>query len=366
MSGARSGPHIYSPSLPMKGYGFLERTVAILFGTTFLSAGLAAPWVGASATPTVASASASPSASHHPVSLSQYYSPVRGQPGGSSRILGRAPLANGFVATAAADQLVQIDTKSAEAMHRASGGLVASANEVQKLAQAWRLVRQVPDIFPLLFTCTDARPFPHRVRPRPARVHRHQAQRRCGHVAAHAHTRTVRLRRRPRRCPRALLAAYLRASSAALRDLTIGGQSAEYVARLVKSWGVRPIERLSVFGLELLAEAARALIADIPTHRGPTALSKLMISATSPEWRMHAEDADIADVEYETLARSWPLLQRVEFPGSYDRAVAPRCTMAALGAFAGACTHLESVVLSFDATKDVVPSPSRSDSTVSI
>ncbi|KAL1734953.1 hypothetical protein EV714DRAFT_268224 [Schizophyllum commune] len=131
-----SGPHVYSlslpASLPAKVYGFPERTVAILFGTVFPSAGLAAPWVGAS--------------------LSQYYSLVarladclnplfsafeRGQPGGSSRILGRAPLANGFVATAAADQLVQIDTKSAEAMHsgpdaypapsRASVGLASSA-----------------------------------------------------------------------------------------------------------------------------------------------------------------------------------------------------------------------------------------------
>ncbi|KAI4517991.1 hypothetical protein K525DRAFT_209643 [Schizophyllum commune Loenen D] len=178
--------------------------------------------------------------------------------------------------------------------------------------------------------------------------------------------------------------AYPRASFAALRDLTIGGQSAAYVVGLMKSWGVRPIERLSVFGLELPAEAARALIADIPTHCEPTALSKLMISATSPGWRLRAEDvaplakctgltslvlnvsdgADIADVEYETLARSWPLLQRVEFPGSYDRAVAPRCTMAALGAFAGACTHLESIVLSFDANMDAVPSPSLSNTTV--
>ena len=84
--------------------------------------------------------------------------------------------------------------------------------------------------------------------------------------------------------------AYPRASFAALRDLTIGGQSAAYVVGLMKSWGVRPIERLSVFGLELLAEAARALIADIPTHCELTALSKLMISATSPGWRMRAED----------------------------------------------------------------------------
>ncbi|KAL1666001.1 hypothetical protein GGF50DRAFT_22573, partial [Schizophyllum commune] len=89
-----------------------------------------------------------------------------------SGILGRATLANGFVATAAADQLVQIDTTSAEAMHsghgaypapsRASGGLVRSelvairatwsdnhgeavraapSNEAQKLTHAWKLGR---------------------------------------------------------------------------------------------------------------------------------------------------------------------------------------------------------------------------------
>ena len=109
---------------------------------------------------------------------------------------------------------------------------------------------------------------------------------------------------------------------------------------------MRPIERLSVFGLELPAEAARTLMAGIPTHCEPTALSKLMISATSPGWRMRAEDvctsltslmlnmcerADIADVEYESLADRCPPLQRVEFPGSYYWAVFPRCTIAALG-----------------------------------
>ena len=38
--------------------------------------------------------------------------------------------------------------------------------------------------------------------------------------------------------------------------------------------------------------------------------------------------------------------------------------MAALGAFAGACTQLESIVLSFDAHMDVVPSPSLSNAAV--
>ncbi|KAL1699148.1 hypothetical protein EV121DRAFT_284298 [Schizophyllum commune] len=157
-----------------------------------------------------------------------------------------------------------------------------------------------------------------------------------------------------------------------------------YVVGLMKSWGVRQIKRLSVLDLELPADAARALIAGIPTHCEPIALNKRMISATSMGWRMRAEDvaslamcmgltslvlnmsdvADIADVEYETPARSWPLLQRVEFPGSYDRAVAPRCTMAALGTFASTCTQLESIVLSFNANIDVVPSPSLSDSIV--
>ncbi|KAL1703651.1 hypothetical protein EV121DRAFT_292165 [Schizophyllum commune] len=83
--------------------------------------------------------------------------------------------------------------------------------------------------------------------------------------------------------------------------------------------GLHPIGRLSVLGLELPTQAARALIADIPTHREPTALSKLMISVTSPEWRMHAEDVAplakctgltslvlyVFDVEYETFASSW-------------------------------------------------------------
>ena len=61
---------------------------------------------------------------------------MRSRYGGSSGICGRATLAHGFAATAAADQLVQDDTESAEAMHsghgaylapfRASGGLVTS------------------------------------------------------------------------------------------------------------------------------------------------------------------------------------------------------------------------------------------------
>ncbi|KAL1665999.1 hypothetical protein GGF50DRAFT_113634 [Schizophyllum commune] len=38
--------------------------------------------------------------------------------------------------------------------------------------------------------------------------------------------------------------------------------------------------------------------------------------------------------------------------------------MAALGTFAGACTLLESIVLSFDANIDVVLSPSLSDTTI--
>ncbi|KAL1690201.1 hypothetical protein GGG16DRAFT_114250 [Schizophyllum commune] len=149
----------------------------------------------------------------------------------------------------------------------------------------------------------------------------------------------------------------LRASFAPLRDLTIGGQSAAYVVGLMKSWGVRPFERLSVFGLELPADAARALTTDdVAPLAKCTGLTSLVLNVS--------DGANIADVEYEMLARSWPLLQRVEFPGSYDRAVAPWCTMAALGAFAGACTHLESVVLSSDANMDVVPSPSLSNTTV--
>lgn len=178
--------------------------------------------------------------------------------------------------------------------------------------------------------------------------------------------------------------AYPRASFAALRDLTIGGQSAEYVVDLMKSWGVRPIERLSIFGLELAADAARALIADIPTHCEPTALRKLMISATSPGWKLRAEDvapltactqlnalvlnvsdgADLADAEYQSLARCWPLLERVEFPGVYDRALVPRCTAAALGAFAGACPRMQSIVLPFDANAEIASEPSVTSTSV--
>ncbi|KAL1711783.1 hypothetical protein EV715DRAFT_297692 [Schizophyllum commune] len=166
-------------------YGFPRRTVAILFVTAFLSAGLAAPWVspwadiyGRKRVYLILCVSSS---SHPP---SQYYSPrgemIRCQYGGSSGILGRATLANGFVANAAADQLEQIDTTSAEAMHSghganpspsmASSGLMSSAlvailatwsanyggavraapsNEVQKLAHARKLGRQVPIILPL-------------------------------------------------------------------------------------------------------------------------------------------------------------------------------------------------------------------------
>ncbi|KAL1734952.1 hypothetical protein EV714DRAFT_268223 [Schizophyllum commune] len=113
----------------------------------------------------------------------------------------------------------------------------------------------------------------------------------------------------------------------------IGGQTAAYVAGLMKSWGVRPIKRLSVFGLEFPTQAARALTA------APDALRA-----------QRAEQADAG---------------RYCSASKYDRAVARRSAQwQPFGAFAGDCTHLLSIVLPFDVNMDVVPSLSLSNTTV--
>ncbi|KAL1703653.1 hypothetical protein EV121DRAFT_292167 [Schizophyllum commune] len=132
---------------------------------------------------------------------------------------------------------------------------------------------------------------------------------------------------------------------AALRDLTIGGQSA------------------AVFGPELPTQAARALTADVPTHCEPNALSKLMCTGLMSLVLNVSDGVDISDVKYETLARSWPLLQRVGLPGSYERAVAPRCTIAAPGAFALARTWRASSLIRRQHGRRAFPFPSPTNTT---
>ncbi|TRM63397.1 hypothetical protein BD626DRAFT_431137 [Schizophyllum amplum] len=149
------GPYVYS--LYRDEYGFPERIVAILFVTGFLSAGLAAPWVGAWADTYgrkriclafCVSYAASCVLIQFPLlpvlfagrvlgglstsilfsAFESWLVSAAGQHGVTqgdlSGIMGRATLLNGFVATAAgvvSDQLVQIGTKSSEAAHEGHG-----------------------------------------------------------------------------------------------------------------------------------------------------------------------------------------------------------------------------------------------------
>ena len=159
-------------------YGFPERIVAILFVTGFLSAGLAAPWVGAWADtygrkrvclafcvsyalscaliqfPSLPILFAGRALGGLSTSIlfsafESWLVSAAGQYGVTqadlSGILGRATLVNGFVATAAgviSDQLVQIGTKSAEAAHDGHGAYRAPfmASGVL-LAIAWVVIR---------------------------------------------------------------------------------------------------------------------------------------------------------------------------------------------------------------------------------
>ncbi|KAI4517989.1 hypothetical protein EV121DRAFT_260659 [Schizophyllum commune] len=170
------GPYVYS--LYSDEYGFPERIVAILFVTGFLSAGLAAPWVGAWADtygrkrvclafcvsyalscaliqfPSLPILFAGRALGGLSTSIlfsafESWLVSAAGQYGVTqadlSGILGRATLVNGFVATAAgviSDQLVQIGTKSAEAAHDGHGAYRAPfmASGVL-LAIAWVVIR---------------------------------------------------------------------------------------------------------------------------------------------------------------------------------------------------------------------------------
>ncbi|KAL1739585.1 hypothetical protein HDZ31DRAFT_49137, partial [Schizophyllum fasciatum] len=170
------GPYVYS--LYSDEYGFPERIVAILFVTGFLSAGLAAPWVGAwadtygrkrvclafcvsyalscaliqvPALPVLFAGRALGGLSTSILfsAFESWLVSAAGQHAVTqadlSGILGRATLVNGFVATAAgvlSDQLVRIGTKSAEAAHDGHGAYRAPfvASGVL-LAVAWVVIR---------------------------------------------------------------------------------------------------------------------------------------------------------------------------------------------------------------------------------
>ncbi|KAL1713984.1 hypothetical protein EV715DRAFT_295608 [Schizophyllum commune] len=72
-------------------------------------------------------------------------------------------------------------------------------------------------------------------------------------------------------------------------------------------------------------------------------------------------DARPSRADLTACVRAWLALNSI---GENRRCRPAAPTMVALGAFAGACTHLWSIVLSFDVNMDVVFSPSLSNSIV--